>query len=122
MLVGDAARLTDACTGGGIGNALFTGTIAGELAGRVVSQKMEDVARLAAYDTLWRKHIERGLDILYRAKGLMSLPDGKIDAIIRLLKVPALFFNTVPTKLGRLRRGLIARTRTGAIAWPSPRW
>ncbi len=62
LLVGDAARQIDPLTGGGILNALFCGTIAGEVIGEAV-KKQEFNETLKEYEKKWREKLE---DKLYR--------------------------------------------------------
>jgi len=63
MLVGDAARLIDPLTGGGIMNACISGKMAGEIAAQAI--QIGDVSEtfLQRYEQAWRgrlaKHIER---------------------------------------------------------------
>lgn len=56
MLVGDAASLIDPMTGEGIGNAMLSGKIAGEVAIKSLEQQQFDGVFLQQYDeAVWRK-------------------------------------------------------------------
>lgn len=54
MIVGDAARLSDPMTGGGIYNAMYTGRLAAEIATEAIRQGTCSKEYLMAYDTTWR--------------------------------------------------------------------
>jgi digeranylgeranylglycerophospholipid reductase len=85
MIVGDAARVVDPFTGGGMYNAMFTGKLAAETAVKAIS--LGDVSKKALmdYDTGWRnssfgKHIARNWQI---RKYFISLSDEKMNALIQ---------------------------------------
>ncbi|MBX8631884.1 MAG: NAD(P)/FAD-dependent oxidoreductase [Thermoplasmata archaeon] len=86
MLVGDAARMIDPVTGGGIYNACIAGRIAGEVAGRAVenadySQKMMD-----AYEKGWRDRMEEHLYRNYLMKEKISrLDDATFDRLVEAM-------------------------------------
>ncbi len=88
IIVGDAARVVDPLTGGGIYNAMFTGKLAAETA--VKCLKSGDVSKkaLMEYDQAWRaskmgKTIERN----YKVKEyLIRQPDEKLNSLIRSVK------------------------------------
>ena len=84
MVVGDAARVVDPLTGGGIYNAMYTGKLAAEVAADCIGKG--DVSRkaLMAYDVAWRaskmgKAIERNYHI---KEYLIKQPDTKYNEII----------------------------------------
>ncbi len=86
LLVGDAARMIDPLTGGGIAN----GCIAGKIAGKVAAEAAQtgDVSRtfLMKYDQGWRAVLEEKLLRNWVAKEkLVSLPDETFDKIIDAL-------------------------------------
>lgn len=54
MIVGDAARVVDPLTGGGIYNAMFTGRLAAEVAADALSRGDTGHEALMAYDRGWR--------------------------------------------------------------------
>ena len=84
MLVGDAARMADAITGGGIRNAIRSGKIAGETAGEAI--EIGDISHINLYEKRWRAEME---DELYRdwmAKNkLVTLSDEEFDDLISAL-------------------------------------
>jgi digeranylgeranylglycerophospholipid reductase len=84
VIAGDAARVVDPLTGGGIYNAMFTGRLAAEVAADCIGKG--DVSRkaLMAYDRSWReskmgKAIERNYHI---KEYLIKQPDSKLNEII----------------------------------------
>ncbi len=84
IIVGDAARVVDPLTGGGIYNAMFTGRLAAEVAAECIGAC--DVSRpaLMKYDKIWRaskmgKAIERNYHI---KEYLIRQPDAKLNEII----------------------------------------
>jgi digeranylgeranylglycerophospholipid reductase len=84
MLVGDAARVVDPLTGGGIYNAMFTGKLAAEVAADCIAKGDLSKKALMVYDREWRaskmgKSIERNYHI---KEYLIKQPDEKLNAII----------------------------------------
>ena len=64
IIAGDAARVVDPLTGGGIYNAMFTGDLAAQVASKAICNARLDAAALMPYDEQWRastmgKAIER---------------------------------------------------------------
>jgi digeranylgeranylglycerophospholipid reductase len=85
-LVGDAARMIDPITGGGIGN----GMLAGMLLGKVLSKCNETgdfgEAALTEYERGWRAKLEENLYRNWLAKNkLVTLSDREFDDIIQVL-------------------------------------
>ena len=84
MIVGDAARMADAITGGGVRNAVTAGKIAGETAGEAIESG--DISHIQTYEKRWRAKME---DALYRdwmAKNtLVKLSDSEFDDLISSL-------------------------------------
>jgi len=84
MLVGDAARVVDPLTGGGIYNAMFTGKLAAEVAADCIAKGDVSKKALMTYDREWRaskmgKSIERNYHI---KEYMIKQPDEKLNAII----------------------------------------
>ncbi len=84
VIAGDAARVVDPLTGGGIYNAMYTGKLAAEVAADCIGKG--DVSRkaLMRYDKEWRaskmgKSIERNYHI---KEYLIKQPDEKLNEII----------------------------------------
>ncbi|MEM3851508.1 MAG: NAD(P)/FAD-dependent oxidoreductase [Methanomassiliicoccales archaeon] len=83
MLVGDAARMIDPVTGGGIYNACVAGKVAGEVAAQAVeandfSQKMMD-----RYESGWRDKMEEHLYRNYLMKEkIASMEDETFDKLV----------------------------------------
>jgi digeranylgeranylglycerophospholipid reductase len=84
MITGDAARVVDPLTGGGIYNAMYTGRLAAQVAAECISKGDTTREALMVYDKTWRaskmgKAIERNYHI---KEYLISMPDEKLNAII----------------------------------------
>jgi digeranylgeranylglycerophospholipid reductase len=84
MLIGDAARVVDPLTGGGIYNAMFTGQLAANVAVDCITKGDVSKKALMPYDKGWRaskmgKTIERNYHI---KEYLIKQPDEKLNAII----------------------------------------
>ena len=87
MLVGDAARMIDPLTGGGIANGCIAGKIAGEVAAEAVRDKTPTKEFLQKYEKGWRAKLEEKLYRNWLAKEkLCSLPDEVFDKIIDALQ------------------------------------
>ena len=84
MIIGDAARVSDPITGGGIYNAMHTGRLAAGVASGALSAGDCSRQALMPYDQAWRhskfgKNLERN----YRIKEyFITLSDDKLNAIV----------------------------------------
>jgi digeranylgeranylglycerophospholipid reductase len=84
MITGDAARVVDPLTGGGIYNAMYTGRLAAEVAAGCIEKGDCSKKALMKYDKAWReskmgKSIERNYHI---KEYLIKQPDAKLNDII----------------------------------------
>ena len=84
MIAGDAARVVDPLTGGGIYNAMYTGRLAAEVAAVCIEKGDLSKKALMKYDKEWRassvgKTIERNYHI---KEYLIKQPDTKLNDII----------------------------------------
>jgi digeranylgeranylglycerophospholipid reductase len=84
MITGDAARVVDPLTGGGIYNAMYTGRLAAQVAAECISKGDTTREALMVYDKTWRaskmgKAIERNYHI---KEYLIRQSDEKLNAII----------------------------------------
>jgi len=85
-LVGDAARLIDPITGGGIGNGCRAGRILGEVLGEASNTGDWSLGQLMKYEKGWRAILEEGLFRNWMAKNkLVTLTDNDFDLIIGTL-------------------------------------
>jgi len=85
-LVGDAARMIDPITGGGIGNGMLAGMILGKVLGACNEADDFSEAALLPYDEEWRAKLEDGLYRNWLAKNkLVTLSDREFDDIIKTL-------------------------------------
>lgn len=84
LIVGDAARVVDPLTGGGIYNAMFTGKLAAETAASAISRGDCSKNTLMPYDKGWRNsHMGKAIARNWQIKEyLIKLPDEKLNAII----------------------------------------
>lgn len=85
-LVGDAARMIDPITGGGIGNGCRAGLILGETLGEAAQSGDWSLDQLMKYEKGWRAILEEGLFRNWMAKNkLVTLTDEEFDQIISTL-------------------------------------
>ncbi len=98
IIVGDAARLSDPITGGGIINALYTGKLAGEVAAECISSNDCSKKALMKYDTEWRSSkMGKSLERNYQVKEIfIKLRDEKLNSIVN--SVSKLDMETFDTK------------------------
>ncbi|AGB02063.1 NAD(P)/FAD-dependent oxidoreductase [Methanoregula formicica] len=84
MLTGDAARVVDPLTGGGIYNAMFTGKLAAQTAADCIGKGDVSKKALMAYDKAWRtSKMGKTIDRNYHIKEyLIKQPDEKLNEII----------------------------------------
>ncbi|MDR3206478.1 MAG: NAD(P)/FAD-dependent oxidoreductase [Candidatus Methanoplasma sp.] len=86
ILVGDAARIIDPITGGGICHACRTGMYAGKVLVEAVSKGDLSKKALMPYEKMWRDRME---DKLYRnwmaKERLAELDDATIDELVKLI-------------------------------------
>lgn len=86
MVVGDAARMVDPLTGGGVANACIAAKIAGEVAAEAVRTNKSSVEFLMRYDKSWRARLEEKLYRNYMAKELLlRQSDETMDRVIEAL-------------------------------------
>ncbi|UCE73149.1 MAG: NAD(P)/FAD-dependent oxidoreductase [Methanomassiliicoccales archaeon] len=100
ILVGDAARQTNAVSGGGIANAILAAKIAGELSGKIVVEK-RPFSQLAQYDRLWRGHLEKILIKKYKQRRFLE-DDKENERMFKFLRLAAALKPIIP-------KGLIVR-------------
>ena len=82
MLVGDAARMSDSLTGGGIIHAMKSGEIAAEVASMAVKAGNSSVECLSEYERRWISTIGPTLQKSYKAKELLlKLSDAEWDSL-----------------------------------------
>ena len=86
MLVGDAGRMIDPLTGGGIHAACLSGKIAGKIAAESIEGKDYSKEFLQKYERGWRKELEEKMYRNWKAKEKISdINDDTIDDIIQYL-------------------------------------
>lgn len=98
MITGDAARVVDPLTGGGIYNAMYTGRLAAEVAAECIEKGDVSKKALMKYDRAWReskmgKSIERNYHV---KEYLIKQPDTKLNDIIHSVsKIDMQDFSTI---------------------------
>jgi digeranylgeranylglycerophospholipid reductase len=86
LLVGDAARMIDPMTGGGISNGCRAGKIAGQVAAEAVKANDTSAQFLMKYDKGWRDILEEKLYRNFMAKEkIAELSDDTFDKVIQVL-------------------------------------
>jgi digeranylgeranylglycerophospholipid reductase len=87
MLVGDAARMIDPLTGGGIANGCIAGKLCGEVAARAVASNDTSSGFLQAYEKGWRARLEEKLYRNWLAKEkLCTISDETFDKLVDALQ------------------------------------
>src|SRR3989440_4672478 len=85
-LVGDAARMIDPITGGGIGNGMLAGMLLGKVLSKCNDKGDFGEAALMEYERGWRAKLEENLYRNWLAKNkLVTLSDREFDDIIQVL-------------------------------------
>ncbi len=86
MLVGDAARMIDPLTGGGIANGCIAGKICGTVAAEAAHSGDVSKAFLQKYEKGWRARLEEKLYRNWLAKEkLVTLSDATFDKVVDVL-------------------------------------
>ena len=86
LLVGDAARIIDPITGGGICHACRTGMYAGKVLTECAKTGDYSKEALKPYEKMWRDRMEDKLYRNFMAKEkLATLDDETIDELIKLI-------------------------------------
>jgi digeranylgeranylglycerophospholipid reductase len=86
LAVGDAARVIDPITGGGIANGLCTGMHAGNVLAKCVQANDFSEKNLQEYEDLWRADMENRLWRNWMAKEkFLTLPDKTLDSVIETI-------------------------------------
>jgi digeranylgeranylglycerophospholipid reductase len=87
LVVGDAARMIDPLTGGGIANGCIAGKICGEVAAEAVRDKTPTKEFFQKYEKGWRARLEEKLYRNWLAKEkLCSLSDETFDKVVDALE------------------------------------
>ncbi|MCU0799702.1 MAG: NAD(P)/FAD-dependent oxidoreductase [Candidatus Thermoplasmatota archaeon] len=86
LVVGDAARMIDPLTGGGVHNSCFAALAAGRTIAEAIESGDSTEAGLAPYEARWRAGLEEEMarDLLAKEM-LMGLSDATIDRLIGTL-------------------------------------
>jgi len=98
MIVGDAARVSDPLTGGGIYAALYTGRLAGEVGAKALEKGDTSSNELMPYDKTWRgSYLGKALERNYQIKEVfVKMNDDDLNAIVHSVsKMNLSDFNTL---------------------------
>ncbi len=98
MIVGDAARVSDPLTGGGIYAALYTGRLAGNVGSDALDSGDTSARALMRYDETWRSsYLGKALERNYQIKEVfVKLNDDDLNAIVHSVsKMNLSDFNTL---------------------------
>jgi digeranylgeranylglycerophospholipid reductase len=107
LLVGDAARVIDPITGGGIANGCLQGLHAGQVLGDCFQAGDYSEAALQPYEKRWRDDLEDKIWVNWMAKEkLVTLPDETLDTIIQTLSQCDLTEMSVHNLLAALKEKL----------------
>lgn len=91
MLVGDAAGQTKPTSGGGIYPGAFAAKIAGRVAAEAALAGDPSEERLLEYERLWRKGLEKELEIGMRVHDYIgNLKDEQLNALVEALNKPSI--------------------------------
>jgi digeranylgeranylglycerophospholipid reductase len=87
LIVGDAARISDPITGGGIYNAMYTGDLAGKVATTAIKNGDTSKKALMVYDKTWRNGpVGMTLARNYAVKeSFIKMDDKKLNSIVRAM-------------------------------------
>jgi digeranylgeranylglycerophospholipid reductase len=79
-VIGDAARLVDPISGGGIGNALLSGKLAGEAS--AIAIKTNDMSKLKLYEKEWEKQEGKNFRFRFKVRDVfMKLKDKELELL-----------------------------------------
>ena len=84
LIAGDAARVSDPLTGGGIFNGMYTGKLAAEIAAKAISAGDVSKAALMPYDEQWREsYMGKAIARNYIIKEMViKMSDEELNSII----------------------------------------
>ena len=84
LIVGDAARVSDPLTGGGIFNGMYTGKLAAEVAVKALSENDVSKAALMPYDEQWRvSYMGKAIARNYIIKELfITMTDAELNSVV----------------------------------------
>lgn len=86
MVVGDAARMIDPLTGGGLANGLIAARWAGKVGAEAIKKGDKSESLLQKYETGWRNQLEEKMYRNYMAKELLlKQSDETVDNILHTL-------------------------------------
>jgi geranylgeranyl reductase family protein len=95
ILVGDAAGQAKPTSGGGIYTGAFAAKIAGKIAATAALEGNTSEGRLSEYELLWRKGLEKELDIGMKIHDYMGkLEDNHLNELVNSLNTPSIL-NTI---------------------------
>jgi digeranylgeranylglycerophospholipid reductase len=118
MLVGDAARVINPVTGGGIVHACITGKLAGEIAAEAIHQEDFSEKFLRKYEKAWRDRFEKRLKRNWLVKEkIHALEDDDFNRIVDTLAEEKPEINTVSLLMALARKHPALVARFSSLIW-----
>lgn len=121
MLIGDAAHLIDPITGEGVGNAMYSGWIAGEQVGKCFEKDRFDAKEMISYD----KRVQRTMGVelklsynlqkLVRFQFLINLFARRMDKHQALRKTFIRMYSDIEVRKKLVKPGFWVRVLSGRI-------
>jgi len=89
LIVGDAGRIVNPITGGGISTAAATGKYAGKVASEAIKNNSTDSKSLSKYQEMWENDFGKRLDLLFKSQEIfVNMSDNELnDAAEALSKI-----------------------------------
>ena len=124
LLTGDAGHLIDPLTGEGIGNAVYSGFIAAELAEKCLAEQRFDAEFLRAYDVRIERVLRTELRLSYRLQQIMQYTritnflTGIVAANPKLVELLCRMYTDFELRKQLVRPGFwwkLFRTRKGTV-------
>ena len=86
LFVGDAGRLTDPLSGGGLASALFSGQLAGKIAVESIQREANIERHLADYSSAWKRSKDKQFALYWKAKSIFArLDDDDLEGVCRFI-------------------------------------
>ncbi len=86
LLCGDAARLADPLSGGGIANAMWSGSFAGKVAAQAVKEDNYTDKFLSKYDDMWNKAYGKEMKLRETVKNIyLKMNDKRLEELYEII-------------------------------------
>lgn len=118
MLTGDAARVVNPLTGGGIVHACITGKLAGEIAATAIQQGNFSESFLRKYDKAWRDRLEKRLKRNWLVKEkLHAFEDNDFNRIVETVAEEKPTINTLSLLFALAKKHPDLVARFSSLIW-----